>query len=82
MYSSLLRNGEKFCDVIQPTGSLQPDEWGAVSLVTAQRVLPLPGDVFELVDRNIRFPLTILKSHVGTHGWNTVCILSTSAASA
>ena len=78
----LQRNGVEFCEVIAPQGPLQPDEGRAFSLVTTQRVFPLPGDVFEIVSRDIRFPVSIVQSHVGPHGWDTVCILSTSTASA
>ncbi|MEK7954476.1 hypothetical protein, partial [Luteolibacter soli] len=74
----LFRNGIQFCEVIEPESSLSPNSSGVLLLVTAQRVIQMHGDVFELVTSGVRFPVTIRHSHVAPEGWGTLCALSTS----
>jgi hypothetical protein len=75
----LLKNGLKYCDVLEPQSSLVPDETGVVTVFTSLRALPFPGDVFELVNPDVRFPVTILRSHVKTNGWETAILLSSNS---
>jgi hypothetical protein len=76
MVSSLLKNGVHFCDVLEDRTIVHGAETGTFMIVTSQRISPWPGDVFEIVGREIRYRVDIVESRIGIDGWDTLCSLA------
>jgi len=76
MVPCLLRNGVKFCEVIEAGNPLRPDDEGTMVFLTTERVLPSPGDAFVFASPDIQFPVTILQSRIEVSGWRTICVIA------
>ncbi len=76
MVSSLLKNGVEFCHVFDDRTVVHGDKRGTFTVLTSRRVETGPGDVFEIVGREVRYNVRILNSQVGNDGWATLCELT------